>query len=121
MYSTRQILNRIFFALMIINCSVNAALKYQQEVTISSFSSEKETKEMVSKFCQAAKDDPDLKVIDVRFEQKKLSDNFISYDGIIKCHVSKIDKDLFRIQEKMIQNDEILRKSKVNKDLLQYP
>lgn len=111
MYLVRRILARIFFALIVMSCPVNAALKYEQEVTISSFCSEKETKELADKFCQAAQGDLDLKVIDIRYEQKELGETLTSYDAIIKCHVSKPDEDVLRIQMKVVENDDNLTSS----------
>ena len=108
MYLNRTIFNPLFFAVMLICNPLSAALKYQQDVTISTFTSAKESKEMADEFLQAAEGDPDLKVVDIKYVQEKLGKDCTSYNAVITCRVSKPDKDVLRVQEKMTQNNENL-------------
>lgn len=96
----------IFYAmfLIIISSRLSAALNFQQEMTLSSFQSEECTKELVNQFLRAAIGDSDLKVVDLRYVQEKLANDFIEYKAIIMCHVSEIDKDIIRVSGKMVHN-----------------
>jgi hypothetical protein len=94
----------IFLTFMLVGSPLNADLKYQQEVILSSFQSKEDSIEMANKFLQAAKDDLDLKVIGIRYKQEKCGEGWIAYNAIITCYVSQIDQDILRIQGKMIQN-----------------
>lgn len=89
---------------MFLSASLQADLTYKQEATLSSFKSELDAKEMAAKFVQAAEGDDNLQVMDVKYEQEKLGDNFTAYKAIITCHVSQLDVDLMRVQLKMVQN-----------------
>lgn len=108
MYSNRVILNSVFFALMLMCSPLTGALKYQQEVTISTFTSEEDSRDMANQFVRAADGDPNIKVVDIRYEQEKLGKDCTSYNAVITCHVSKSDVDVARVQEKMVQNNENL-------------
>lgn len=106
-----MICSTLFLAFAFLCGQLNAVLKYQQELTLSSFKSEAEAKEMAAKFLKAAEGDPDLKVIKVRYKKEKGRKNFTFYNAIIKCHVSEPDADLLRVQVKALQNDNKLPKS----------
>jgi hypothetical protein len=101
MYSTRRISGLFLLALMIMNCSINAALKYQQEMGVSTCAFE-ETWQLTQAFCQAAEDDPDIMVVDIQYGQKKDGES-TWYNATIKCLVSKRDVDIYRTQGKMIR------------------
>ena len=107
-----MILNLIFLILIFICGPLSAALKYQQEVTISSFKSEEDAKDMANQFLRAADGDPDLKVVDIKYEQEKLKEDFTSYNAVITCRVSKSDIDVLRVQNKMMQNNKDLKTGK---------
>lgn len=81
--------------------SIQAELLYQQDFTISSWRSLEDVQQRAQKFCNAAKDDKDIKVINVTF--KECREKKKRYDAIIECQVSKIDLDLMRIMEKVLQ------------------
>lgn len=110
MYSNRVIFYSLLFGLAVVSGPLNAALNFKQEVTLTSFKSEEDSEDIVNQFLQAAKGDSDLKVVDVKYEQEKWEKGCIAYKAIITCHVSKPDKDVFRVQEKMVQNNSNLIK-----------
>lgn len=89
-------------AIISINMPAVAALKYKQNLTLSSWRSQEDLEEKVQEFCNAAVGDQDIKVIEVKYKKKKSKMNF-SYEAIITCHVSEKDKDLIRIQGKIFQ------------------
>ena len=110
MYSSKVIFCSFFFGLVIVGGQLSAALNFKQEVTLTSFKSEEDSKDIVNQFLRAAEGDSDLKVIDVEYKQEELGKNCIAYNAKITCHVSKPDKDVLRVQEKMIQNNNNLIK-----------
>lgn len=85
--------------------SLNATLSYQQEFTLSSFTSNEECRERVQQFQQAAEGDPDLKVVDIQYSQEPFHDNGIIYHATVKCHVAHEDIDIARIAKKMATNN----------------
>ncbi len=109
MYSIRMVFSLVFLTFVLVCSQLNAALKYQQEITISSFKSEQDSKEMVYEFLKAARGDPDFKVVGIRYNQEEIKKDFTSYNAIIKCHVSQPDKDVLRIQEKVVQNNKNIK------------
>ncbi len=101
----KVILSSLFLTLLFVGSPSFATLKYQQEYTISTFSSDQDTQESTVEFLLAAKGDPNLKVVDIKYTQEKISDDCISYNAILTCHVSEPDKDFARIDEKILQNN----------------
>lgn len=103
MYSIRLITATLFVALMmLISSPANAELKYQQDLTFTTWESQEKVEEQVREFCNAAAGDPDIKIIGVKFEQKKYKKT-ITYNAIMTCYVSKIDQDFIRISGKVFQ------------------
>lgn len=92
----------VLFFIVFNNGMANAALKYQQDLTISRWTSLKDVEESVQEFCEAAEGDPDIKVIKVSYKQTKKRGD-IMYSATIICYVSKIDEDLMRINGKAFQ------------------
>lgn len=88
----------VFLLLLVVfnNMEAHAALKYQQELTFSSWKSKEDVGEMVQAFCKAAIGDPDIKVISVEYSQNKKR-GVVTYNATLMCHVSKVDDDLTRI------------------------
>lgn len=105
MHSNRMVFVSLFCGLMLVSISLNAALNFKQEFTLTSFKSEEDVKDVANQFLQAAEGDSNLKVVNVRYKQEKWAEDCIAYEAVLTCHVSKPDKDLLRIQEKMIQNN----------------
>src|SRR5688572_15602543 len=105
MYSNKTIICLLFFGLVFVESTLDAALNYTQEITMTTFKSEEDSKDIANQFLRAAEGDSDLKVVDVKFKQEKLGKDFIAYNTIITCLVAKPDKDVFRVQGKMIQNN----------------
>jgi hypothetical protein len=97
---------------LIVKGSLCAALNYKQEVTLTSFMSIDDSKDIANQFLRAADGDSDLKVIDIKYKQEEWGKNCIAYKAIITCHVSKPDQDVLRVQGKMIQNKNNLIESK---------
>lgn len=90
--------------LLFIHFSLHAALKYQQDYTISNWKSQQDLEKQVKEFCDAAKDDSDIKIMNIKFEQKKIGKNDYIYNAILTCYVSEVDNDLIRIQAKIFEN-----------------
>lgn len=82
--------------------TASAALKYQQDLTLSSWESKEDVEQRVQEFCDAAINDPDIKVISVKYNQKKKYRSII-YNAVITCYVSKINDDFTRINGKVFQ------------------
>ncbi len=99
MHSIRQVMAFLLASLFLINSGLQAALVYEQDVTFGSWKSKEDVKNMVRDFCDAACEDPDIKVISIKYNQKK-DKNATYYSAKLICHVSEIDKDLIRIQGK---------------------
>jgi hypothetical protein len=102
MYSNRVIFFTLFFGLMIANFPLSAALNFKQDVTLTSFKSEEDSKEMVNRFLKAAEGDSDIKVIQIKYKQEKKKD-YIAYHSTITCLASKPD-DIMRVECKSILN-----------------
>ncbi len=82
--------------------SAEAALKYKQSLTISSWNSMEAVEERAKEFCDATIGDPDIKLINVKYNQKKKSGSII-YNAIITCYVSQVDMDFMRIDGKIFK------------------
>jgi hypothetical protein len=83
-------------------CTAYAELKYQQDLTFSSWKSKEDVEERAKEFCEAALNDPDIKVISVKYNQKKTSGSIL-YNAVLTCYVSKINDDFTRINGKIFQ------------------
>jgi hypothetical protein len=100
MYSNRRFFCSFFFSLVVLSGSLSATLNFKQEVTLTSFMSEEDSKDIVKQFLRAADGDLDLKVVDVRYKLEQWGKDCIAYNAIITCHVSKPDKDVFACPRK---------------------
>lgn len=87
------------FFILGICTTVQGALKYEQTITFSNFISFTESKKQVGAFILAAEGDPDIMILDVKY-QKIGRDSCIMYNATLRCYVSQIDDDFTRIQEK---------------------
>jgi hypothetical protein len=103
MHLFKQIVIFLFVASIFTTCLADAALKYQQDFTISNWVSQESIEEEVRAFCNAAQGDPDIRVVNVKYTQKKENRKSIRYSAMITCYVSKIDEDLIRINGKVFQ------------------
>lgn len=74
-------------------------LNRQQDAIYTSYGSEEGAIDSVNEFLRAAEGDPNLMVVDVKFEQEKVSESVIAYKAIITCQFSK-PEDLQRIEQK---------------------
>lgn len=79
-----------------------ADLKYQQDLTLGNWISRKEVQEEVREFCEAAGENPNLKVVDIKYRQQP-DGELTYYSAVITCHVSEPDKDLMRVRGKAFQ------------------
>src|SRR5690348_11230916 len=111
MCSNRVIFGLFFFGLVLASRPLSAALGFQQKVTLTSCKSKEDTKDIVNQFLRAAEGDSNLKVVDVKYTQEKWKKDCVAYNAILTCRVSKPDKDILRIQEKMVQNNSNLTSS----------
>lgn len=89
-----------FLVVLMMSCHMEAALKYRQDLTMMSWKSQEDVEERVQEFCNATIGEPNIKVIGVKFQQKKNRKD-ISYIGIITCLVSEVDNDCMRISGKI--------------------
>lgn len=105
MFRIRTVFGSAFLVLCFACAQLSANLKYKQEVTITSCKSEQDSKEMVYEFLKAARENPNLKVVGIRYNQEKRGKDCTFYDALITCHVSQIDKDVLSVQEKILQNN----------------
>jgi hypothetical protein len=64
----KVMLKSIFLTSLLALSQLSAKLTYQQEFTLSTFTSEEEIKRTVKEFMRAAAGDPDLSVIGVRYK-----------------------------------------------------
>lgn len=92
----------ILFLLFMFFKTADAALQYQQDLTLSSWKSKEDIEQQVKEFCDAALNDPDIKVISVKYNQKKKSKSII-YSAVLTCYVSKVNDDFIRINGKVFQ------------------
>ena len=89
--------------------TLSAALTYSQEFTLSSFSSEEDTKKYVSQFLGAAAGDPNLTVVGIEYKNEKMGKDYIAYRAILTCLVSEADVDIARVAKKMAdRNSDII-------------
>ena len=90
---------------LIIAYSLDAELKFEQQVTISNLQSSESVAEEARAFCKAAAGDPDIAIIGIKYDHEKVDEHTTWYNAIITCYVSKVDEDIWRIEGKMIQQD----------------
>ncbi len=101
MFSLKKAIFACLLSSIFIQCSIDAALNYQQVVTLTSFDSQEEVKQMALSFEKAAKGDPDIKIINIQYETKKETENSTFFIANITCHVSKVNEDVLRISGKI--------------------
>lgn len=89
------------FLLILLTGTLSAKLKYTQEFTLSTFSSQEDTKKNVSQFLSAAVGDPNLMVVGIEYKNEKIGKDCIAYHAILTCLVSEADVDVARVTKKM--------------------
>lgn len=95
-------------------CSILCAgLKYQQDMTFTSWKSMEAVEQDANEFYKATIGDPNIKVIDIKYKTKK-NGKGSTYNAIIKCHVSEVDWDFIRIRGKIFQQKHNLVKATAN-------
>ncbi len=82
---------------------IQAQLKYEQETTLTRFTSREDLEKIVHEFCKATIGDPNITVVSIRYSEQKISDDTTCYNGIINCFVSEPDKDVARITAKAVE------------------
>lgn len=102
MDSKRVLATWLAILMVTFNFTAEAALKYQQSVTFTSWKSQEDVEQKVQEFREAATGDPDIQIAKVQYRKKKLGKDDFAYEAIVTCQMAEKDK-VMEVQGKAFQ------------------